>query len=128
MAGAHLLTPPGYDVDVSGAALLYRSDGVAAQLTFGMDHHYVNDYHVLGSSGRLGVDRAFTPPADLAPEITVARQGRVDRVTLPAEDQCAKAVDAFVAASRTGSWPDAAAMLRQATLIDEIRNTRRPGT
>lgn len=125
VAGANLMTHPRHGVDIAGSALLYRSDGVAALLTFGMDHHYLNDYHLHGSSGRLSVDRAFTPPADLATEITVARQGRVDRVTLPAEDQCARTVAAFVAAVRTGACPDTGAMLRQATLIDEIREHAR---
>nr|AXL05886.1 gfo/Idh/MocA family oxidoreductase [uncultured bacterium] len=125
VAGAHLTMDPWHGVDVAGSALLYRSDGVAALLTFGMDHHYVNDYHVHGSSGRIGVDRAFTPPVDLATEITVARHGGVDRVTLPAEDQCAKTVAAFVTAIRTGACPDTDAMLRQATLIDEIREHAR---
>lgn len=125
VAGAHLMTDPRHGVDVAGAALLYRSDGVTAQLTFGMDHHYRNDYHVHGSDGRISVDRAFTPPADLATEITVARQGGDERVTLPAEDQCAKTVAAFVAAVRTGACPDAEAMLRQAALIDEIREHAR---
>ncbi|WP_084263057.1 Gfo/Idh/MocA family protein [Actinomadura formosensis] len=125
VAGAHLTTDPRHGVDIGGSALLYRSDGVTAQLTFGMDHHYVNDYHVHGSGGRLSVDRAFTPPADLATEITVARQGRVDRMTLPAEDQCARTVAAFAAAIRTGAGPDVRAMLRQAMLIDEIREHAR---
>ncbi len=125
VAGAHLMTHPRYGVDIAGSALLYRSDGVAVQLTFGMDHHYLNDYHVHGSSGRLSVDRAFTPTADLTTEIIVARQGRVDRVTLPAEDQCAKTVAAFVAAIRAGTCPDPGTMLRQAMLIDEIREHAR---
>jgi dTDP-3,4-didehydro-2,6-dideoxy-alpha-D-glucose 3-reductase len=125
VAGAHLTTDPDHGVDIAGSALLYRSDGVAAQLTFGMDHHYLNDYHVHCAGGRLSVDRAFTPPADLATEITVARRGRVDRVTLPAEDQCAKTVAAFVAAVSTGTCPDAGAMVRQAALIDEIRDHAR---
>jgi predicted dehydrogenase len=127
VAGATLMTDPRHGVDVAGSALLYRSDGVAAQLTFGMNHHYVNDYHVHGSDGRLSVDRAFTPPAEVATEITVARQDGADRVTLPAEDQCAKTVAAFVTAIRTGDCPDTAAMLRQAALIDQIReHARRP--
>jgi predicted dehydrogenase len=125
VAGANLMTDPRHGVDIAGSALLYRSDGVTAQLTFGMDHHYLNDYHVHGSSGRLSIDRAFTPPADQPPEITVARQGRVDHVTLPAEDQCAKTVAAFAAAIRTGTCPDPGAMVRQATLIDEIREHAR---
>jgi NDP-hexose-3-ketoreductase len=125
VAGAHLVTDPRHGVDIAGSALLYRSDGVAAQLTFGMDHHYLNDYHVHGSSGRLSVDRAFTPPAELATEITVAGPRRVERVTLPAEDQCANTVAAFVTAIRTGAGPDAGPMLRQAALIDEIREHAR---
>lgn len=125
VAGATLMTDPRHGVDVAGSALLYRSDGVAAQLTFGLDHHYVNDYQVHGSTGLLSVDRAFTPPADLAAEITVTRHSGTGRVTLPAQDQCASTVAAFAAAVRTGSCPDAGAMVRQATLIDEIREHAR---
>ena len=125
VAGAHLMTDPRHGVDIAGSALLYRSDGVTAQLTFGMDHHYLSDYHVHGTSGRLSVDRAYIAPPDLATEITVARHGGVDRVRLPAEDQCAKTVAAFVAAVRTGTCPDAGAMLRQARMIDEIREHAR---
>nr|AXL05595.1 lipopolysaccharide biosynthesis protein RfbH [uncultured bacterium] len=76
VAGAHLTTDPRHGVDIAGSALLYRSDGVAAQLTFGMDHHYRNDYQVHGGSGLLSIDRAFTPPADQPTEITVAGRGR----------------------------------------------------
>lgn len=125
VAGASLLTDPRHGVDVAGCALLYRPDGVTAQLTFGLDHRYVNDYHVHGSRARLGVDRAFTPPADLATEITVDRQDGTDRVLVPAEDQCANTVAAFTAAIRTGTSPGTGAMLRQATLIDEIREHAR---
>ncbi|MFL6119724.1 Gfo/Idh/MocA family protein [Actinophytocola sp.] len=124
VAGATLMTDPRHGVDVAGSALLYRSDGVSALLAFGLDHHYVNDYHVHGSSGRISVDRAFTPPAGTT-EIVVARQGGVSRVPLPAEDQCVETVAAFVAAIRTGTRPDTAAMVRQAMLIDEIRENAR---
>lgn len=125
VAGAQLMTDHRHGVDVAGSALLYRPDGVTAQVTFGMDHHYLNDYHVHGSDGRLSVDRAFTPPAEPATEITVARRGGIERVPLPEQDQCANTVAAFAAAVRTGTCQDAGAMVRQAALIDEIREHAR---
>jgi NDP-hexose-3-ketoreductase len=121
VAGAHLMTDAGSGVDVAGSALLYRPDGVTASLTFGLDHCYLNNYRVLGSRGRLDLDRAFTLPADLATVITVVRHGGVEHVTLPAEDQCARAVAAFADAIWTGVSPDIDAMVRQAVLIDQIR-------
>ncbi|GAB3888060.1 Gfo/Idh/MocA family oxidoreductase [Kibdelosporangium lantanae] len=48
-------------VDVAGAALLRRADGVTAQVTFGMNHMYTSTYDIVGSHGRVRVEHAFHP-------------------------------------------------------------------
>ncbi|WP_438486713.1 Gfo/Idh/MocA family protein [Streptomyces sp. S186] len=123
VAGAVLSTAPGRRVETSGAALLHRPDGVSAQLTFGMDHAYRSEYEVWGSEGRLRVDRAFTPPADLEPEIVVERASGTRTVRLPAEDQVAAALSRFTRAVREGTLtpPDVPETLAQADLLDAIR-------
>ncbi|WP_171116770.1 MULTISPECIES: Gfo/Idh/MocA family oxidoreductase [Streptomyces] len=110
-------------VDVEGSVLLRRADGVCAQLSFGMDHAYTSRYELWGTRGRVTVNRAFTPPADHRPEVTVERDGRTRGVGLPAADQCAAAVAAFAAAVRDPATCHEAAAhsLDLARLTDEVR-------
>ncbi len=122
VAGASLVVDDALGVDIGGTALLHRPDGVSARLAFGLHHFYVNDYHLLGSTGRIAVDRAFTPPADLATRITVTGPAGTEELAHAPEDQCANTVAAFVTAIRTGTPDDShATTLRQAALIDGIR-------
>ncbi|MDO0926671.1 Gfo/Idh/MocA family oxidoreductase [Streptomyces sp. TG1A-8] len=124
VAGAVLDRPPGREVETSGAVLLRGPDGVTAQLTFGIGLGYRSSYEICGTRGRIGVDRAFTPPADHRPVLALERAGRVERITLDADDQVANTVRDFVHAVRTGegpAGPDHRATLRQARLLDAIR-------
>ncbi len=118
--GAHLAAGPGRRVETTGAALLRTPDDVVAQVEFGMAHAYRSEYRLRGSDGEIHVDRAFTPPADQVPEITVHRGGGVERIRLDPFDQVAAAVDAFVTAVRERAAPDPA-VVRQAALLDAVR-------
>ncbi len=112
-------------VDLGGAALLGDGHSVTASLTFGFQHHYRGAYEFWGSEGRILLDRVFTPPTDRAPVIRIERANGIEELTLPAEDQFATVVAGFVAAIRDGV-PDPAngpaAIVRQATLVDAIRD------
>jgi NDP-hexose-3-ketoreductase len=113
---------PRYGVDVSGAALLCTPEGLPAQLRFGMDGAYRAGYAVYGTAGRIEVARAFTPPDDHWPVLTVESGGRTEERVLSPDRQFVNALRAFVAAVRAGG--DRAAeegSLRQARLVDEIR-------
>lgn len=123
VAGAVLSSAPGRRVETAGAALLHRADGVAAQLSFGMDHAYRSRYELWGSEGRITVDRAFTPPADHRPSVVVERASGTRAVELPAEDQVAAALAAFTAAVRAGgaAGGDERDVLAQADLLHAVR-------
>ncbi|MBB5123028.1 oxidoreductase [Streptomyces eurocidicus] len=118
--GAVLVHGPGRAVDTSGTALLRSPDGVAAHLTFGLDHAYRSSYEIWGSEGRISVDRAFTPPADHVPHVRVERRSGTEELRLPPADQVLRAVTAFAAAVRTGGAPDLASV-HQAGLLDDVR-------
>ncbi|MFA3879436.1 Gfo/Idh/MocA family protein [Streptomyces sp. MMCC 100] len=119
VVGARLTRGAGRLVETSGAALLATPGGVAAHLTFGMEHAYVSRYELWGSEGRITVERAFTPPADLVPVIGL--HGRTtEEIRLDPADQVAATVTAFVAAVRAGSAPRAD-VLRQSILLDDVR-------
>ncbi|MCZ1019561.1 Gfo/Idh/MocA family protein [Streptomyces noursei] len=119
----------------SGSALLVTPEGVPAQLTFGMEHAYRTEYALTGSTGRLRLDRAFTPPPGHQPVVDVTRQDHREQITLPPDDQFARIVAAFVREVR-GEAPaeraaSAAESRRVAETIDALAaravRTKAPG-
>ncbi|WP_027659895.1 Gfo/Idh/MocA family protein [Salinispora fenicalii] len=123
VVGAALTSSPGQEVDTSGAALLVQtSTGIFAQLDWGLQHAYRSAYELVGSTGRIVVDRAFTPPADYEPLLQVERDGAVEERRLEPDDQVANALTAFVAAVRGVSSTTDAVLQRQIQLLDGIRS------
>ncbi len=110
-------------VDLGGSALLARRDGVTAHLTWGMEHSYRSRYALWGSSGRISVTWAYTPPPTHGPVIRVERQDHTEELTLPAVDQFARVIAAFVARVRDGtpSGIEGESVLSQARLVDRVR-------
>ena len=119
VAGAVAIRGPKDEVDTGGAALLHTPAGASAQLTYGLDDTYRNFYEYAGSRGRLTVERAFTPPADHVPVLSLESDGEVKEVRLTAENQVARAVTSFANAVRTRARAHED-LLRQATLLEEI--------
>ncbi|MGG2463928.1 Gfo/Idh/MocA family protein [Streptomyces sp. RGM 3693] len=129
VVGAALTYGAGRHVETAGAALLHSATGITAHLTFGLDHAYRSWYEVCGSTGRIVVNHAFTPPADHAPLLRIERGTDTEELHLPPDDQVTNTLTAFAAAIRTprppapGEWPEPdAAVLRQAELLDAIRH------
>ncbi|MFE7312929.1 Gfo/Idh/MocA family protein [Streptomyces sp. NPDC057555] len=110
-------------VVMSGSVLLFTPKGVPARLTFGMEHSYRNTYSLSGSTGRLTLDRAFTPPETYQPVMRIERQDHAEQFVLPADHQFANVIDTFVGAVLGGQDISAQqeGSLRQAALIEEIR-------
>ncbi|MYW65858.1 Gfo/Idh/MocA family oxidoreductase [Streptomyces sp. SID8379] len=118
-----------HDVDTGGAALLATPEGVTAQLSFGMADAYRSRYEVVGSRGRIRLDRAFTPPED-RPAVVLIEHGdgtTTERTVAPAV-QFALSVRSFAEAVRQGGAVPDPAIVRQARLLDDIRDRARAGT
>lgn len=128
--GAQLSGGDGDEVDTGGAALLSTSDGVTAQIAFGMDHGYHSGYELHGSLGRISLDAAYTPRADHRPRLVVETRAGAEESLLAADDQVANTVAAFAEAVRTGS-PAQEICQVQADLLASVRraagDVRRPG-
>lgn len=90
------------DIDLSGVALLSTPDGTTAHLTWGMEHAYRSVYELWGTTGRIVVEWAYTPPSTHAPVIRIETQDRLERRTLPPDDQFGNVLAAFARAVRTG--------------------------
>ena len=120
VVAAVLASGKGDQVDTAGAALLRTAAGVTIQLSFGLDHAYRSSYEICGSTGRIVVDQAFTPPAGRRPVLRLERLAATEEIILPAADQVAATLAAFALATRAGS-PATDISLRQAALLEGIR-------
>jgi predicted dehydrogenase len=128
VVGSTLRIDPERGVDVAGQALLASADGVLIDLQFGFQHAYGSRYTLWGSTGRLSLDRAFTPPATWQPVVRIEEQDHVEELTLPADHQFENSVRSFaeaVLAGRDARSADEAAhcaqSVRMAELVDDIR-------
>lgn len=126
VAGAVLAEGPGREVNTMGAVLLRGPGGIGAHLTFGLENAYQSSYTLCGSTGRITVSRAFTPPADHVPVLTLEDRGGAREIRLEPDDQVANTVRAFVSAARAGQSPAVDVTLRQAEILDEIRDLAGP--
>lgn len=124
VAGSRIRHHPDHGVDISGAALLSTPGGEIAHLTWGMEHSYRSSYELWGSSGRIIVEWAYTPPASHPPVIRIERQDHQERLTLPADNQFAKTLQAFVGEvrDRADSGLTGKHILRLAALMERIRD------
>ncbi|MFI6346457.1 Gfo/Idh/MocA family protein [Streptomyces sp. NPDC050560] len=122
VTGSYLRVDPRRGVDVAGGALLHDEDGVTAHIGFGFVHAYRSRYELWGSSGRIGVERAFTPPAGFQPVIRLERQDVREERTLPADDQFANIAAEFAdtIAERRDVEPHLEMILRQSALVEEV--------
>lgn len=110
---------------VSGRILACTPGGVTADLLFGMEHSYRTSCEFAGGSGRLLLDRAFTPPPAFQPVLRIERQDHREEITLRADDQFDNVVRYFAEAVRTGAGVAGctAASLRQAKLVEDAERT-----
>ncbi|KZB88346.1 Gfo/Idh/MocA family protein [Amycolatopsis regifaucium] len=124
VAGAVLRWDAEYDVDMGGAVLLRSGDGRTATLSFGFEHGYGARYLLWGGSGRISVDRAFTPPAWLAPVVRIEEQDHVEEIVLPSDHQFRNSLSAFAEAvldaRSTGADPERAVQAASALGLAEL--------
>ncbi|KOG88656.1 Gfo/Idh/MocA family protein [Streptomyces varsoviensis] len=122
VAGAVLGHDPRHGVDTGGAALLTTGTGRTAQLTFGMADAYRSRYELAGERGRIVLDRAFTPPDDRPAVVRVEHgDGTVTERTVAPHHQFALSVRSFARAVRDGRVRPDPAIVRQARLLDAVR-------
>ncbi|HEV2348067.1 MAG TPA: Gfo/Idh/MocA family oxidoreductase [Actinocrinis sp.] len=128
VTGSTLRIDPARGVDVAGQALLVSGDGVLIDAQFGFQHSYGSRYSVWGSTGRLTLDRAFTPPATWSPVLRIEEQDHVEERVLPTDNQIENTIRSFaqaVSEGRDARHPDeadyGAQTIRTAELVDEVR-------
>lgn len=113
----------GFEVDMYGSAALVNSEGVTAQVAFGMDNNYKCELEAWGSKGCLTTCRVLTAPTGFVPTATI-RKGNEDTVVdLPADDAFLKSIRHFVdCIGDENTRKERYQMIsRQAELVDEFK-------
>lgn len=123
-----VLSSEGQEVDMEGSALL-EFPTATAEVAFGFNHMYQNNYSVWGSKGIVRTDRAYAIPPDLAPLVElVTNDGAKEtkaQLNIPAANQFALSFEYFCKAVQQGDAKAVASMrkrlLAQANVMEAMR-------
>ena len=123
LIGASLTPHDEYGVDFYGEAMYKNAKSQVAQLAFGFNYFYQCNYEILGTKGKLTVNRSFTPPPGFRPTVRFEAQDASQEFSLDADDHYANMILFFTAevAQRGDFTGHYEAILRQAKYLDEIR-------
>ena len=112
-----------FDVDVFGTATIVNSEGVTAQLSFGMDNDYKCDIEVWGSEGTLIANRVFTPPSDLSPVIKLHTKNGDKNFDLLPDDSFYNSIQRFYecVTNKNSAEDNMREILFQAKLVNELQ-------
>ena len=111
-----------FDVDIYGSATLVNTNGLTAQLSFGMDNSYKCELELWGSTGTLYTDRILTAPEGFEPMVTIKKGNDELTEKLPADDTFAKSIAAFSVCVENDECREEnyEAIKNQAKLVDKI--------
>ncbi len=123
LLGATLKYDKDLGVDIYGDAMFKNTSGQVAQVSFGFNYYYQCRVELLGTEGKLIVERAFTPPPAYKPVVWLERQDVQQRYTLSADDYYVNMLRFFAATvkKKQGFSMHWDALLCQARLLDTIR-------
>ena len=84
-----------FDVDIYGQGVLTNTDGLAAQISFGMDNDYKCELEVWGSKGTLYTNRIFTAPVGYDPILIIKKNGKAETIKLSNDDAFLNSINFF---------------------------------
>ncbi len=114
-------------VDVSGSALLEFPNHKTALISFGFHQFYQNNYSMWGSEGLIRVNRAYSIPADMKPDVELQKQGGSQRIEVDAANHFVLLISAFCEAIGSDMKPDYSPLLLQARAMEALRRSAREG-
>ena len=111
-----------FGIDDGGSILMDFGQNQIAQLSFGFNNYYQNNYTIWCTDGLLKVNRAFSIPIDLKPEIIIECNNSIDKKELEPSNQFLNEIDYFSdiirsKIKRKQSYRDAQ---KQATVLQSI--------
>lgn len=92
---ANLNYVPEFDVDLFGSATLQNSDGIVAQIAFGMDNGYKCELEILGQRGWIKAPRIFTAPNNYDVNLIINIDNEEKNIVVGRDDQFLNAVSKY---------------------------------
>jgi predicted dehydrogenase len=83
------------EIDLYGSATLSNSDGMIAQVAFGIDNDYRCSLNIWGSEGTLEAMRILTSPSGMRPPAIIRKNGIEKKIELPPDDTFFKSIKHF---------------------------------
>ena len=113
-----------FEVEIFGTATMVNSDGLTAQLAFGMDNDYRCDIEVWGSKGTLTSGRVLTAPTGYVPKYVLKQNQEYTEYDLPEDDAFGKSLQHFAACinnveTRLENYE---ILKRQGTLVQQFKD------
>ncbi|TXS05314.1 gfo/Idh/MocA family oxidoreductase [Streptomyces sp. col6] len=123
VAGAQVRPASAHGPSPAGSALLESPDGIAAQLSYGVEHAYRSGYELWGSRGRVRLERAFSTPDEYTPVLKVERDGRAEEIALAPDQHFTNTAGVFARTVLQDQdfAPHAEAVLAHARLVEEVQ-------
>ncbi|HYK74373.1 MAG TPA: Gfo/Idh/MocA family oxidoreductase [Pseudoneobacillus sp.] len=119
---------PGFEVDMFGSATLENKDGIQAQISYGLDNFYQCSYEILGTKGKVVLDRAFTAPPGYFSDLFIEIPGENIHKKLPSDNHFIRILNHFYNSLRSYDYDiEYSMLLNQARLVDEIREVSKIG-
>ncbi len=122
LGGAFLKYDRQLDVDIYGGAILKNDKEQIAHVSFSFDNFYQCSYEIWGSKGKITAERAFTPPVNFGPKITLEKQNHKQEFVITPDNHFINILKEFHRAIHEKDfqrhWNDA---LNQAKLLNQIR-------
>ena len=120
---ARLVQPRGYEVDLYGNAVLENTDGLCAQISFGMDNAYQCQLEVWGSKTILIAPRIFTAAPDFEPPLILRSSTDERRIELEQDNQFLGSAEMFKKATKDSSVREELRhhILKQSALVHIIQ-------
>lgn len=110
------------NVNIYGSAYLSSTKNAAAEIAFGFDNYYQCNYEIWGSSGKITVERAFTPPPGFKPRILLEKQDHRQEFHVKPDNHFVNILKEFHRAiTESDHQKHLEDVLNQARLLDEIR-------
>lgn len=72
------------NVDIQGVAYLEFPDKKFATISFGFNNFYQNNYSIWGKKGLIKVERAFSIPAEMKPQVNLLKEDMNKIIDIPA--------------------------------------------
>ena len=111
-----------FGIDDGGSILMDFGQNQIAQLSFGFNNYYQNNYTIWCTDGLLKVNRAFSIPIDLKPEIIIECNNSIDKKELEPSNQFLNEIDYFsdIIRSKIKRKPSYHDAQKQATVLQSI--------